>query len=105
MTEAQTWSHDRMHASPLGHRLFAEAAAQALGAASLHQVYQESPSAPAMAEASTEALAISPTPEGLADFKADGRWRKLERTEVRPWTDDYVNLFGALIRSMQSRAG
>ncbi|MFN8032637.1 MAG: SGNH/GDSL hydrolase family protein [Mycobacterium sp.] len=31
MTEAQTWSHDRMHASPLGHRLFAEAAAQALG--------------------------------------------------------------------------
>ena len=35
-----------------------------------------------MSEASTEALAISPTPEGLADFKADGRWRKLERTEV-----------------------
>ena len=31
MTEAQTWSHDRMHASPLGHRLFTEAAAQALG--------------------------------------------------------------------------
>lgn len=31
MTEAQTWSHDRMHASPLGHRLFAAAAAQALG--------------------------------------------------------------------------
>ncbi len=31
MSEAQTWSHDRMHASPRGHRLFAEAAAQALG--------------------------------------------------------------------------
>ena len=30
MSEAQTWSHDRMHASPRGHRLFAEAAAQAL---------------------------------------------------------------------------
>jgi len=30
MSEAQTWSHDRMHASPLGHQLFAEAAAQAL---------------------------------------------------------------------------
>ena len=30
MSEAQTWSHDRMHASPRGHRLFAEAAAQTL---------------------------------------------------------------------------
>ena len=31
MTEAQTWSFDRMHASPRGHVLFAEAAAEALG--------------------------------------------------------------------------
>jgi lysophospholipase L1-like esterase len=31
MSERQTWSHDRMHASPRGHQLFAEAAAQALG--------------------------------------------------------------------------
>ena len=30
MSERQTWSHDRMHASTRGHRLFAEAAAQAL---------------------------------------------------------------------------
>ena len=33
----------------------------------------------------------------------DGRWRKLAPTEVRPWTDDYVNLFGALIRQMKGR--
>ena len=58
-----------------------------------------------MAEASTEALVISPTAEGLADFKADSRWRKLEPTKVRPWTDDYVNLFDALIRSMKARVG
>lgn len=31
MTEAETWSYDRMHASPRGHILFAEAAAEALG--------------------------------------------------------------------------
>ena len=31
MTEAQTWSFDRMHASSRGHVLFAEAAAEALG--------------------------------------------------------------------------
>ena len=35
--------------------------------------------------------------------EADGRWRKLAPTEVRPWTDDYVNLFGALIRQMKGR--
>lgn len=83
----------------------AVAAARELGAAELHQVYIEHPEAALMAEASTEALVISPTAEGLADFKADGRWRKLAPTEVRPWTDDYVNLFGALIRSMKGRAG
>ncbi|MBN9479750.1 MAG: fused MFS/spermidine synthase [Bordetella sp.] len=81
----------------------AVAAARELGAAELHQVYAEHPQAALMAEASTEALAISPTEEGLADFKADGRWRKLAPTEVRPWTDDYVNLFGALMRSMKAR--
>ncbi|MFC5374340.1 fused MFS/spermidine synthase [Brevundimonas faecalis] len=80
------------------------AAARRLGAADLHQIYIEQPNAPEMAEASTEALAISPTAEGLADFKADGRWRKLAPTEVRPWTDDYVNLFGALVRSMRGGA-
>lgn len=31
MTDAETWSYDRMHASPRGHILFAEAAAEALG--------------------------------------------------------------------------
>lgn len=81
----------------------AVAAARQLGAADLHQIYVERPDAPEMAEASTEALALSPTSEGLADFKADGRWRKLAPTEVRPWTDDYVNLFGALIRQMRGR--
>ena len=83
----------------------AVAAARELGAAELHQVYLEHPEAALMAEASTEALVISPTAEGLADFRADGRWRKLAPTEVRPWTDDYVNLFGAVMRSMQARAG
>ena len=83
----------------------AVAAARELGAAELHRVYIEHPEAALMAEASTEALVISPTAEGLADFRADGRWRKLAPTEVRPWTDDYVNLFGAVMRSMQARAG
>jgi len=76
------------------------AAAQALGKSSLHQIYYEGDSTPEMAEASTEALILSPTPEGLADFRADARWKQPLPTTVRPWTDDYVNLFGSLWRSM-----
>jgi hypothetical protein len=76
----------------------AAAAAQALGAANLHQLYQESPHAPDMAEASTEALILSPTEEGLSDFRDQRQWRVLVETDVKPWTDDYVNLFGSLWR-------
>ena len=76
----------------------AAAAAQAQGAANLHQLYQESPLAPDMAEASTEALILSPTDEGLAEFRGQAQWRTLAETDVRPWTDDYVNLFGSLWR-------
>lgn len=79
----------------------AVAAARTLGASELHQIYIEDPNGPVMAEASTEALAISPTEQGLADFREDPRWRTLADTDVRPWTDDYVNLFGALIRHMR----
>jgi len=76
------------------------AAAQALGKPSLHQLYYERNDTPEMAEASTEALILSPTTEGLTDFLADPRWRTPAPTVVRPWTDDYVNLFGSLQRSM-----
>jgi SAM-dependent methyltransferase len=77
------------------------AAAQALGKPSLHQIYYESAEAADMAEASTEALILSPTEAGLADFRADRRWKAPRPTEVRPWTDDYVNLFGSLWRSIR----
>lgn len=77
----------------------AVAAARALGVPERHQIYVESRDAPDMAEASTEALILSPTPQGMADFAADPSWRVLAPTEVRPWTDDYVNLFGSLVRA------
>ena len=79
----------------------AAAAAQRLGAANLHQLYQESPDAPDMAEASTEAMILSPTPEGLAEFLDQPQWATLAETDVRPWTDDYVNLFGSLWRHIR----
>jgi len=76
----------------------AQAAAVSLGVPYLHQIYAESPAAPDMAEASTEAIILSPTEAGLSRFRADPRWAVLPDTRVKPWTDDYVNLFGSLWR-------
>ena len=78
----------------------AEAAARALNVPFLHQIYAENSDAPDMAEASTEAIILSPTAAGLAEFQTDPRWNAGETADVRPWTDDYVNLFGAVWRHM-----
>lgn len=77
------------------------AAARALGKPSLHSLYLEDLSLPDMAIASTEALVISPTEAGLADFRAKPDWSPSPATSVRPWTDDYVNLFGSLWRAFR----
>ena len=83
----------------------AEAAAQALSVPNLHQVYIERDDTPVMAEASTEAMILSPTEAGMAPYREDPRWRRLQPTTVRPWTDDYVNLFGSLVRQMRYAVG
>lgn len=75
------------------------AAGQALGVPTLHQIYYESGTAAEMAEASTEAVILGRSEAALADFRADPRWKATRATTVRPWTDDYVNLIGALWRS------
>ena len=77
------------------------AAAKALGRPALHGLYVEDNSLPQMAIASTEAVVMSPTEQGLADFRGKPNWREVPETGVRPWTDDYVNMFGALWRSFR----
>ena len=79
----------------------AVAAARALGVPSLHNLYLEDGTQPDMAIASTEALILSPTEAGLADFRGHPDWSPSPRTSVRPWTDDYVNLFGSLWRAFR----
>lgn len=80
----------------------AVAAARAAGGHDLHQIFYERQGQPDMLEASTEALLVSPTEEGLLPYLADPeqRWRRIVDPGVRPWTEDYVNLFGALARQM-----
>ena len=76
------------------------AAARELGVPFMHKIYGENPDAPDMTEASTEVIILSPTSQGLEPFRIDARWREDLQTDVAPWTDDYVNLFGALARDI-----
>lgn len=78
------------------------AAARELGVPFMHKIYGENPDAPDMTEASTEVIIVSPTPEGLEPFRIDARWREDLETDTAPWTDDYVNLFGALARDIRA---
>jgi hypothetical protein len=77
----------------------AVAAAQALGVPYRHSLYLQDGTRPGMQIASTEALILSPTAQGVAGFEGHGDWKVPQQTSVRPWTDDYVNLFGAMWRS------
>ncbi len=77
------------------------AAARALGKPSLHGLYLQDQTLPVMEVASTEVVIISPTEAGLTDFRGGVGWTATPETAVRPWTDNYVNLFGALWRAFR----
>ena len=44
-----------------------------------------------------KAVLIARDPKALAAFAADPAWRPADAGGTRAWTDDYTNLFGALI--------
>jgi hypothetical protein len=49
------------------------------------------------AAAPTQAMLLAKSDGALADFKTDPRWRPARDEGVRAWSDDYTNVFGALI--------
>jgi hypothetical protein len=81
----------------------AQAIALAAGGRALLQVHYADPALPDMWESSEDAVIVARTPAGLAPFIADRRWVAADPRGVRPWTDDYTNLFGALVRRLQGR--
>jgi SAM-dependent methyltransferase len=52
-------------------------------------------------EADEDAVIIGRSPQALARFAFDRRWRAADPKAARPWTDDYVNLPGALWRRLR----
>jgi hypothetical protein len=81
----------------------AQAVAQAAGGHALLQVHEANPALPEMWESAEDAVIVARTEAGLAPFAADPRWRPADPRGVRPWTDDYTNLFGALVRRLEGR--
>ena len=78
----------------------AQAIAIASGGVGLAQSFTPPP--PASYWSSKEdAVIFARSPAALAPFITDGRWTKADAQGVRPWTDDYTDLFGALMRRLR----
>jgi SAM-dependent methyltransferase len=81
----------------------AMAVAHAAGGVSLLQRHTGSDSSPQLWESSEDAVIVGRTPAALAPFAADSRWTRGDPTQAQPWTDDYVNLVGALYAQLRER--
>ncbi len=81
----------------------AQAVALAAGGKALFQSHRADPALPQLWESSEDAVIVAKDVEGLAPFLHDPRWRPADAHGVRPWTDDYTNLFGALVRRTRQR--
>lgn len=46
---------------------------------------------------------IGRTRAALAAYEADPRWEPAQTNGVRVWTDDYTNIFGAMVRALNGR--
>lgn len=81
----------------------AMAVAFAAGGEALLQRHDAAKSSPMLWESSEDALIVARNERALAAFAGDPRWKPTEPVLVRPWTDDYTNLVGALYGRMKER--
>ncbi len=77
--------------------------AAASGGYAMIQHHEADKTKPALWESSEDVVIVSPTKAGLAPYKDDIRWDPIRPGRVRAWTDDYTNLFGALVRRTRQK--
>ena len=85
----------------------AMAAASAVGAYALQQNHKV-PGANSQSElwnANEQAVLIGKNRAALEPFASDRRWSRADADGVKPWTDDYTDIFGALVRHGTEQAG
>jgi len=83
----------------------AEAVALAAGGHPLYQSHDPLPGLPDLWDTAEDALIVTKTDAALAPFRANAAWQAVKPGDVRPWTDDYTNLFGAMVRRMKEKWG
>jgi spermidine synthase len=81
----------------------AQAAVLAAGATAMFQKHRPDPAAPTLSEAPEDVVVAAPDRRTLTQFAMDGRWRKADPGGVRAWTDDHIDVFGALARRLVAR--
>ncbi len=81
----------------------AMAVAEAAGGYSLMQRHSAAEGSPPLWESAEDAMIVTRQLSALAPYEADKRWQATNPTLARPWTDDYMNLVGALYAQMKER--
>jgi SAM-dependent methyltransferase len=76
----------------------AHAVARAAGGVSLEQRYRKGDYTPSMWESTQDVVIVGRSPEALDPYFDAENWEIPAPTRIRPWTDDYTNLAGALWR-------
>ena len=79
------------------------AVAEAAGGYSLMQRHSAAKGSPPLWESAEDAMIVTRQLGALAPYEADKRWEATNPTMARPWTDDYMNLVGALYAQMKER--
>ena len=79
----------------------AMAVAEAAGGFALIQRHSPAKGSPPLWESGEDAMIVSRSLAALAPYEADGRWAQTDPTAARPWTDDYMNLAGAMYAQLK----
>jgi SAM-dependent methyltransferase len=78
----------------------AAAVVLAAGGYPLLQEYRQGGAFPRYWESSEDVMIVGRTRAALAPYEAEGFWTVPPTNGVKPWTDDYTNLVGALWRNL-----
>jgi spermidine synthase len=73
------------------------AAAKRLGVLARVQNYRTARGVPLYVAESSDVMVVTRSPEAMAVFANDSRWRVPRTGRSRAWTDDYTNVLGAMI--------
>ncbi|HEY8571454.1 fused MFS/spermidine synthase [Phenylobacterium sp.] len=79
----------------------AQAVAAAAGGVAMVQEYRPGDDPAGTWESAEDAVIVARSPAGMAWFADDPRWRRVDAGKARPWTDDYINIAGALYRRLK----